>query len=65
MDGRKARLRKYPDYQSEENTLAKLEAKHGETFVNGENRKFLVLPDGMKGNTDGGRQERREAGQEE
>ncbi len=34
------------------------------TFVNGENGKFLVLPDGVKGeNTDGGRQERREAGQ--
>ncbi|MBJ4792016.1 mobilization protein, partial [Salmonella enterica subsp. enterica serovar Goldcoast] len=36
--------------REQENTLAKLEAKTwGVTFVNGENGKFLVLPDGVKG----------------
>uniref|UniRef100_UPI00398C2BE2 mobilization protein n=1 Tax=Salmonella enterica TaxID=28901 RepID=UPI00398C2BE2 len=36
--------------REQENTLAKHEAKTwGVTFVNGENGKFLVLPDGVKG----------------
>ncbi len=41
---------KYPDYQRAGKHAGETRGKNtGVTFVNGENGKFLVLPDGVKG----------------